>query len=198
VLKLVYQTAAFGAINLEYEKDVVRVGSSEDNDLVLVHPSIRPHHCLLSFWEEKLAVHPPDESAMTSAAARAHFSGATYACGDQLQIGELTFLLGHSANSVAVPEPLAQRPPLLPATEEAAVAPAGPRYYCAHCGTFVPEALLKRIGLVGHTKHLLCPWCSTHVQWDDTATEPTGFLAWLKRLWRWLVKVYTQPPRPRR
>ena len=43
------------------------------------------------------------------------------------------------------------------------------RYYCAYCRTFVPDAEVKRVGLVGHAKRDLCPKCSRLL-----ATEPEG------------------------
>jgi hypothetical protein len=54
VLKLIYHNAVFGPIDLEFERPMIRVGRSEDNDLVLRHPSVEEHHCVLVFRDEKL------------------------------------------------------------------------------------------------------------------------------------------------
>jgi hypothetical protein len=197
VLKLVYQTAVFGPINLEYEKPVVRVGSSQDNDLVLPHPSVRPHHCLLSFWEERLALLPAEADAQTAQAAWAQPSGHIYESGEELRIGELSFMLGHSANTVAVPEAVLH-PSLQPTgAEEDGAVMTGPRYYCSHCGRYVPVADLKRIGLVGRAKHLLCPQCSSPVVKREHKEAATGFRIWLQRLWK-RVKRWLASPAPRR
>ena len=34
------------------------------------------------------------------------------------------------------------------------------RYFCAHCRVFIPDAEVKRLGVIGHAKRCLCPKCS--------------------------------------
>jgi len=190
VLKLVYHTAVFGPINLEYEKPLLRVGSGEDNDLVVPHPSVKRHHCLLSFWEENVALLPPDVVLSTPTEIPAG-CGEVLGLGDTLRIGAVEFTLEHSINTVALPE-TAHLPP---AEAPAAPGPAGPRYYCAHCGIFLAAAQVKRVGLVGHAKHFLCPNCSAHVQPECVPVEsPSGFLAMLRKLWRRFKAVLLRPP----
>jgi len=172
VLKLVYHTGVFGPIDLEYDRPLIRVGSSEDNDLVLRHPSIEPYHCLLLFRGERLLCLPPI-NPLPSPGDHAVLNGPEFGLGDTLTIGELRFSLLHSSNTIALPElqsapPLPELPPDL-----AAPPPAEPRtdarYYCPHCRVVVPEEQLKRVGLVGHPKRILCPKCS-HL--FETQPEP--------------------------
>ena len=60
MLELIYHSGVFGPIHFEYSGPTVRVGSSEDNDLVLRHPSVELYHCLLVFRGEKVLCLPPD------------------------------------------------------------------------------------------------------------------------------------------
>jgi hypothetical protein len=190
VLKLVYHTVVFGPINLEYEKPVVRVGRSEDNDLVLLHPSVKPHHCLLVFEDEKLAVLPPDGAVDDVEKTGGHM----HKLGDTLQIGALEFSLGHSARTVALPEARAEDSPAL---NGGAIPPGWPRLYCPHCQVFVPEGGVRRIGLVGRAQHLFCPQCSHPVEVQQKPPETsTRFWSRLRNLWRGLTSA-SAPSRPR-
>jgi pSer/pThr/pTyr-binding forkhead associated (FHA) protein len=103
VLKLVYHTPVFGPIDLEYAGPVVRAGRSEDNDLVLRHPSVEPHHCLLVFRGEKVLCLAPGQ-AISSQTDLGSVTGPEFGVGDQISIGELQFTLAHSAQTVALPE----------------------------------------------------------------------------------------------
>jgi FHA domain len=103
VLKLVYHTGVFGPIDLEYVGPIIRVGRSEDNDLVLRHPSVEPQHCVLVFRGEKVLCLSQDQ-AITSETDLASLAGPEFGVGDQLMIGGLQFSLAHSARTVAIPE----------------------------------------------------------------------------------------------
>jgi hypothetical protein len=153
MLKLIYHTAVFGPIDLEYEKPVIRVGRNEDNDLVLRHPSVEPYHCLLVFRSERVACLPPSEAVPSEADVR-KAARAEFGVGEQLTIGELRFTLAHSSRTVAIPEVHPQE-----AMGEASPPPQG-RYYCSTCRKYYLETEVKRVGLVGHAKRCLCPKCS--------------------------------------
>jgi hypothetical protein len=156
VLKLIFRTAVFGPIDLDYDRQVIRVGRSVDNDLVLPHPSVQPYHCLLVFRGEKVLCLPPD-APVPSEADLERLVGPEYGSGETLSIGELQFGLAHSSRTVAVhgasPGDLA--------AETGGSEQAGPQhYYCPHCRTFVQDVQIKRMGLVGRSKRNLCPKCS--------------------------------------
>ena len=154
MLKLVYHSAAFGPIHLEYSGPVVRVGRGEDNDLVLRHPSIEEHHCLLVFRDETLICLPPDQ-AILSEGDLVRARGAELVYGDQLKIGELQFSLEHSSKTVAIPQ---ARPPEIESEDD--LLGNDDSFYCARCQRVVPNAELKKLGLVGRSKRYLCPKCS--------------------------------------
>lgn len=127
MLKLIYHNAVFGPIDLEFERPLIRVGRSEDNDLVLRHPSVEEHHCVLVFRDEKLVwlsaneagmnngtptlspstepVRPPGARGKTSeqVADLSSLAGPEFGAGDQLQIGELLFNVERSSKAVAIP-----------------------------------------------------------------------------------------------
>ncbi len=155
MLKLIYHTAVFGPIDLEYDVPVISVGRSEDNDLVLRHPSILPHHCLLVFRGEKVLCLPPRRPLPAVTEVR-HLTGPELGLADPLQLGELQFSLAHSGRTVALPD---HNQGSLTATPVGAVADQQ-RYYCPFCRVFVPDAGVKRVGLVGHAKRDLCAKCS--------------------------------------
>jgi RNase P subunit RPR2 len=163
VLKLIYHTAVFGPIDLEYDRPVIRVGRSEDNDLVLRHPSVEPHHCLLVFRGEKVLHLPPGQVSLVQTELRS-LSGPELGPGDSLRIGELQFSLAHSSRTVAVPELRSHGSTTGASPDNAAAgtrAEAEPRrHYCSHCRTFIVDEEVKRVGLVGHAKRNLCPKCS--------------------------------------
>ena len=162
VLKLVYNNLVFGPIDLEYERPIIRVGRSEDNDLILRHPSVEPYHCLLVFRGERVLWLPPSEP-LPSLEDLPGMTGPEYRPGDIVSIGELTFSLAHSAKTVALPELCAVRTSARVAETAEPISTAEtnqPQYYCPHCRTFIESSGVKRVGLVGHTKRNLCPKCS--------------------------------------
>lgn len=158
MLKLIFHTAVFGPIHLEYDRPVIRVGSSEDNDLVLRDASIAPHHCQLVFRGEKVLCVDAGLCLVSAGDLRA-LPGPEYGLGDMLRIGNCQFSLAHSPRTVALPELLTGGSP--DSTEPSDADTRQPRYYCEHCRVFVPEDRVKRVGLVGHAKRTLCPKCSS-------------------------------------
>ncbi len=198
MLELVYQSAVFGPLHFEYDRPVIRVGRSEDNDLVLRHPSIAPHHCLLVFRGEKVLCLPPDQ-AVFSEADLENLTGPEFDVGSQIRIGELRFALTHSAQTVAIPEahPSDGTAMLLesdPATDTGAAASQG-RYFCAHCQVFVSSTEAKTLGLVGHAKRHLCPKCSGVLNIEQEPPKPSPGLK--ERLRRATRKLVPSSPKPR-
>ena len=184
VLKLIYHTGVFGPIHLEYDQPVIRVGRSEDNDLVLRHPSVDPYHCLLVFRGEKLLFLAPDP-ALTSDDDLARLEGPQFNAGDEIMIGPLRFALAHSTRTVAIPHP--QREDTAAQAEETDVATGSDqaRRFCAHCRKSFPAAELKRLGLVGHAKHWLCPKCGRVLDAMPAPPKPASVLSkWLRRATR--------------
>jgi hypothetical protein len=172
VLKLVYHTAVFGPIDLEYDRQVIRVGSSEDNDLVLRHPSVEPHHCRLGFRGENVIFVPPDQE-ITSETELCRLPGPEFGAGDRIRIGEVEFTLAHSSKSVAIPEAWSQATATAGSAESASGGEANqPRFFCPKCLAFLQESEVKQVGLVGHTKRLLCPKCSTPVNEEAVPQKP--------------------------
>jgi hypothetical protein len=177
VLKLIYHTAVFGPIDLEYDRAVIRVGRSEDNDLVLRHPSVEPHHCLLVFRGEKALCLPASQS-IPSEADLGSLTGPEFRVGDTVGIGELQFSLAHSSRTVAVPGTHSQAASGDGADSATRAQSHGEtsqaRYYCAHCRTFIREAEVKHVGLVGHAKRNLCPKCSRMLEPELEPEEPVS------------------------
>jgi transposase-like protein len=101
-----------------------------------------------------------------------NLAGLEYGVGDQIRIGELQFSLAHSARTVAIPE----------VRSLAAGAEAGQgRYFCAHCRVFIPNAEVKRVGVVGRAKRYLCPKCSGLLDVEPEPTRPlSGSKKWLR------------------
>ncbi len=152
MLKLTYHNTVFGPIDFEYDRPVLRVGRSEDNDLVLRHPSVEPHHCILVFRDTKVLCLRPNQALSAETDLRS-VTGPEFGIGDQLQIGELLFNLGRSARTVAIPS-------LPPPSVNAPEAPGPDTYFCPNCRVSYRSAELKHVGLVGHAKRSLCPRCS--------------------------------------
>jgi hypothetical protein len=174
---------------------VIRVGSSEDNDLVLRDPSVEPHHCLLVFRGDKVLCLPPDPAISADTDLR-NLAGPEYGMGEQLTIGELQFNLVHSARTVAIPQVLSQTarsgaPESEPAVRAGERA-SRERYFCARCRVFVPNAEVKRVGLVGNAKRHLCPKCSGLLEVELPPTKPPpGRKEWLRRVVR---NPFARPP----
>jgi hypothetical protein len=186
VLKLIYHTTVFGQIDLEYDGPAVRVGCSEDNDLVLRHPSVEPHHCLLIFRGEKVLYLSPGD-AVSSQTDLGSLAGPEFGVGDQLTIGELQFSLAHSARTVAIPE--VHR--LEPGADGAAGTSEGTsqrRFFCARCRVFISYTEVKHLGLVGRAKRYLCPKCSSLLQLEpEPCKSMSGPKKWLRRAVRSLT-----------
>jgi hypothetical protein len=175
VLKLIYHTAVFGPIDLEYDRPVIRVGRSEDNDLVLRDPSVEPHHCLLVFRGEQVLCLPPSQANLAQTDLRS-LTGPELGPGDSLRIGELQFSLEHSSRTVALPE-THSKDSIAGASQRNAPTGAGEeagegRFYCAHCRAFIRGAEVKRVGLVGHAKRNLCPKCSDLLEPETKPQKP--------------------------
>ena len=184
VLKLIYHTAALGPIHLEYDQPVIRVGCSEDNDLVLRHPSVQPHHCLLVFRDNKVLCLPPAQVVSSQTDLRS-LAGPEFSLGEAIRIGELQFSLAHSGKTVAIPE---IPPPSATAGTSGDGAGAQQRYYCARCRAFFLETEIHRLGLVGRLKHCLCPRCSNLVDPEPPPPKPKlGLIGWLRKIGRFLT-----------
>ena len=171
MLKLSYQTSLFGPIDLDYAQAVIRVGRCEDNDLVLRHHSVQPHHCLLLFRGEKLLCLPPDQPVGAEIDLR-KIAGREYSAGDVLKIGDIEFNLAHSPNTVVLP--VVENEPSRPEhfSADSGDVGAGPnRYWCSRCRVFVLETNVKLVGLVGHAKRKLCPKCSNLLE-PEAKPEP--------------------------
>ena len=179
VLKLIYHTPVFGPIDLEYSGPVVRAGRSEDNDLVLRHPSVEPHHCLLVFRDEKVLYLSPQDAISSETDLRS-LAGPEFSAGDSIKIGELQFSLAHSARTVAIPQPHGEAGRAGATAGDSAPGEcegASPRrYYCAHCRMFIPDAQVKRLGVVGHAKRYLCPKCSGLLDIEPELPKPPSGL----------------------
>jgi hypothetical protein len=193
VLKLIYHTAVFGPIDFEYDRPIIRVGRSEDNDLVLRHPSVEPHHCFLLFRDEKVFCLPPSE-VPPSPAELPHLTGQEFGSGDCLWIGELQFTLAHSSTTVAL-HVLRQQDAILEAVngETSEAAPTDQtRFFCPQCQKFIPEAAVKKVGLVGQPKRNLCPKCSRLLEMQEETRKAPEKQAEKKGLHRLLVKYQSR------
>ncbi len=168
MLKLIYHTTVFGPIEFEYDQPIIRVGRAEDNDLVLRHPSVEPHHCLLAFRGEKVLCLPPSQADLSQIDVSC-LRGSELGAGDVLRIGGLQFSLAHSTRTVALPEVRGQGSTAEDTARNGMAREA--RYYCAHCRKFIRDSDVKRVGLVGHAKRNLCPKCSRLL---ETEAEPSG------------------------
>jgi hypothetical protein len=187
VLSLIYNTAVFGPIQFEYEAPVIRVGRSEDNDLVLRHPSVKPYHCQLVFRGEKVLRLPPAEDFSVETDLPS-LTGPEFGVGDQLKIGELQFSVAHSARTVAIPEIHRPQPEGEDAEADAAAGASKRRFFCARCRVFVPYRKIKRLGLVGHAERYLCPKCSSLLELEPEPSKPvSGIRKWLQRVVRSLT-----------
>lgn len=170
MVKLVYRTADFGDINLEYNKPRITLGSSRDCDLVLLHPEVRPVHCEIEFFENGLRLHPAAQDA-ASGNVPADLPVGDYLVGDVLALGgSLRFAIELSENTVAIPMgSLAQR-----SQETFAREPDEPLYVCPGCRLEIPLHEVKTIGLKGHQQHMLCPRCSQPVAPVVAAEDAAG------------------------
>jgi hypothetical protein len=171
VLKLSYHTTVFGQIDFEYDRPVIRVGRSSDNDLILDHPSIEPHHCLLVFCNEKVRCMPPNQTIHSQTDLQ-NYSGAEFGIGDTLRIGELEFKLAHSSRTVDVPMIHKDSPAVDAVGTQVALENA--LYYCTHCRAFIKNADVKRLGLLGHPKREFCPKCSRSLQSTQASLPETA------------------------
>jgi hypothetical protein len=165
----------------------IRVGRSEDNDLVLRHPSVEEFHCLLVFRSEKVLCLPPAE-VFSVESDLPSLAGPEFGEGDRIKIGELQFSLAHSARTVAIPKVHRQVSGGAAAGADAAVGASKRCFYCLRCRVFIPHTEIKRLGLVGHTKHYLCPKCSSLLELEPEPSKPlSGIRKWLRRAIRSLT-----------
>ena len=179
MLELIYHTSPFGPIHLTYNGPAIRVGRSEDNDLVVRHPSVESYHCLLVFRNEKVICLPPDH-ALPSESELADLAGQEFSAGDHIQIGELQFSLEHSARTVAIPLLHAQEPGN--GTAGAIGGKGQRRFFCPRCRVFILPKDVKHLGLVGRAKRDLCPRCSSLLVLEPEPPRPlSGIKKWLRR-----------------
>src|SRR4051812_48439945 len=130
MVKLVHHTTDFGSINFEYLRPVITVGSAEDNDLVLPHPSIRPQHCQITLEDEHLIILPPNNSSGPLPEGVPP-TGKRHEVGEQFMIGDLVFEVQHSFNTtVAIPK-AAITTQSIPKPS-----PVGKQFKCDNCHDF--------------------------------------------------------------
>ena len=195
MLRLVYQSTLFGPLHFEYSKAIVRVGSCRDNDLVLLHPSVQPYHCVLVFAETSLCLLPP-QAVGGDAVLEPAPAGPRYVAGGTLQIGELVFQVERSPNSVAVPEFRTATTATPGQTREGywradfAAVPDEARWLCGRCRLRLATSQVHVLGLVGGRKYALCPKCSQTVELIvPLESGRPGLLGRLKAGWRDLKRV---------
>ena len=199
MLRLVYHSPLFGPLHFEYSKAVVRVGSCRDNDLVLLHASVRPYHCVLVFDEASLCLLPPEAVGNDGVLAAAP-AGPRYEPGDTLHLGELDLQVERSPNSVAVPQlgVVATAQPGQTAEgfwrADFAAVPAEARWLCGRCGLRLTTPQVHVLGLVGRRKYALCPKCSQTLELVvPLEVGAKGLLGRLKSGWRQLKGICRRP-----
>ena len=195
MLRLVHHTGVFGPLCFEYSQPVVRVGSCSDNDLVLLHPSVRPYHCALVFEEEAVRLVPVDAVwDLGEAGAEALAQAPCYGPGDTLPLGELSFQVEHSSNSMVVPEMAEEVQPGAGQTREGywlaefEGVPEEAHWWCPRCGLRFTNVQVRVLGLVAHRKYALCPKCSQKVDLLGIDPESRGLLGRLRNGWRRLTR----------
>jgi hypothetical protein len=203
VLRLVYQNSLFGPLHFEYPKAIVRVGSCRDNDLVLLHASVRPYHCVLVFDEAAVRLLPP-EAADSQGVLENAPEARRYGLGETLHIGDLALQVERSPNSVAVPPPAAAGGSVLPGQTfdgywraDFEAVPDEARWLCGRCRLRLTTPQVHVLGLVGGRKYPLCPKCSQTVELVvPIETGPRGLLGHLKAGWRQLQRFCGRARRP--
>jgi len=165
MVKLVYHSTT-GPIALEYEQALISVGSAADNDLVLPHPSVQPYHCKLALQADSVQEQAWDGSRVAA---------DVISVGGKWQVGELEFDVQEAGASVAIPQgALAQH--ALPVDD-----PDAP-YYCESCQLHFHDHQVKRVGLQGKAKHVLCPRCSRPLVLSQREeAPPSGIVQKIKR-----------------
>lgn len=199
MLRLVYHTTVFGRLHFEYPRPRVRVGSARDNDLILLHPSVEPHHCTLLLEEDSLAMVPPHAAAEPPADA------PRYGPGDALVIGDLTLQIERSPNTIAVPAPKTEQG--LPGRTHRGywkadyeAVPETARWACERCQLRFEDRQIHALGLTGRSKHIFCPQCSAELALlTPTNASHGGFLGLMNSLYLKLRRALGfRPPRRRR
>ncbi len=170
MVKLVYQTS-LGPISLEYEQSSISVGSAADNDLVLPHASVLPYYGRIELEEEGVRVLSAEGGRVEEVSVGGRFT-----------VGEVTLEVHHSGNTVGIPLGALAAPAVM------ADDPTAP-FYCENCLVHFHDHEVKRIGIQGRGKHLLCPRCSRELVPTHVLAAPAeGFVRRLKRgLARWLM-----------
>jgi len=194
MLRLVHNTSVFGPLYFEYSKRVVRVGSCSDNDLILLHPSVRPYHGALVFEDEAVQLVEP-ESVSCQGVVGDLADAPCYRPGDTLPLGELLFLVEHSPNSMSVPEATVEVAPGTGLTREGywradfEGVPDEAHWWCPRCVLRFTNAQVHVIGLVAHRKYALCPKCSQKVDLLGQGLESRGLLGRMRTGWKRLTRT---------
>lgn len=198
MLRLVYHTTTFGPLHLDYDDAVVRAGSSRDNDLIILHESVQPHHCLLLFEEEAVIVLSFEEG-MPVPPQEVPDDAPRFGVGDILHVGQLPFEIERSPNSVAVVRDNWSETTNDGKTPEgywkadALYAPDEARWLCDFCRIRLLDRQLKLLGLQGRKKHLLCPVCGHEVTLFSTGTKKDGSIGQkLRSVWKQSSKKLAQ------
>jgi hypothetical protein len=202
MLRLVHHTSVFGPLCFEYSRRVVRVGSCSDNDLILLHPSVRPYHCVLLFAEDTVQLVPKEAVSDLGVEDKAVVAAApSYRPGDLLPVGEVRFRVEHSSNSMTLPEAPEVVAPGVGLTREGywradfEGVPEAARWWCPRCGLRFTNVQVRVLGLVAHRKYALCPKCSLKVDLLGLDPESRGLLGRLRTGWRRLRRELAQGSR---
>ena len=141
-----------------------RVGRAQDNDIVLLHPSVSSQHGVLEICDEGLKVHDLGSTNGTDLDGQPVLEAYAQS-GQVVSFGSVHCRVEGVVPKVTIPkweeEP---PPPLPPGVKPCANHPGlGASFKCDHCHRTFCGACIHLMRRQGGVLHKMCPICSHHV-----------------------------------
>ena len=165
-----------------------RIGRDPANDIVLLHPSVSSHHCVIELQDEGLLVHDLGSTNGTDLDGEPVLQ-AWAQTGQVIGIGSFNCRIDEVPPPVSIPTweepPPPDLPPGVKPCDNHPEFPASMK--CTHCNKLFCGSCIHLMRRLGGELHKLCPICSHHcipIDGMNAADGPGKIMNFLKGLVR--------------
>ena len=171
---------------MELRKGPHRVGRAEDNEIVLLHPSVSSQHCVVELCDEGLMVRDLGSTNGTEVDGQLVLEAFAQS-GQVIHIGAFDCLVEGIPPKVAIPKWEEPPPPKLPpGAKPCTNHPAFPASMeCTHCHKVFCGACIHLMRVHGGALHKFCPICShkcVPIEGMNEEESQGKFLGMLKKM----------------
>lgn len=166
--RLLFEIDGFVSRSKDLGWGVSTVGRSEDNDVVITHPSVSSHHCEVELTPETLTVRDLHSTNGTFVNDRS-VTVAVLDPGQTLRLGQVVVMVERELDRVSVPELTVPSEPHSERMADGAWscewhATIRAAWQCPKCEARFCSGCIREMRLLRGRSHKFCPKCSAPVE----------------------------------